>query len=157
MHLLALAGGWPNRDWCAATVGRGDQDPVMSALTAPSQDDARALLATLVRLHRAGISEPLPLAPKTSFAYAAHRQRNSPPKAAEAKAGFEWRKDLGDGREIGDFNDAWQLRAWGKARLADLLVAPARAGEEFDDEPHRFGQLARQVFAPLLGHEVMHG
>ena len=157
VHLLALAGGRPNRDWCAAAVGRGDQDPVMSALTAPSQDDARALLATLVRLHRAGISEPLPLAPKTSFAYAAHRQRNAPPKAAEAKAAFEWRKGLGDGREIGDFDDAWHLRAWGKARLADLLVAPAQAGEEFDDEPHRFGQLARQVFAPLLGHEAVHG
>jgi len=29
------------------------------------------------------------------------------------------------------------------------------AGEPFDDEPHRFGQLARQVWDPLLDHEGM--
>ena len=128
----------------------------MSALTAPSPEEARAALATLAQLHRAGLSLPLPLAPKTSCAYAEQRQKGSPPKAAEAKAAGEWHKKLGDGREFGDFDDAWHLRVWGKVPLRNLFGEPVRAGEAYDDEPHRFGQLARQVFRPLLEHEGFH-
>ena len=42
---------------------------------------------------------------------------------------------------------------WGDARLRDLLGQPAVPGEAFADEQHRFGQLARQVWDPLLDHE----
>jgi exodeoxyribonuclease V gamma subunit len=129
----------------------------MSALTAPDPEEAREVLATLARLHRAGLGGPLPLAPKTSCAYAEQRRKGSPPKAAEAKAAGEWRTLLGDGREFGDFDDAWHQRVWGNAPLGDLFAEPARSGEGHDDEPHRFGQLARQVFGPLLEHEGLHG
>ena len=156
LHVLALTASRPGRDWCAATVGRGGNDPVMSALTAPTPDEARTILTTLVRLHRTGLSEPLPLAPKTSCAYAELRAKGSPPKAAEARAAGEWRKQLSDGREFGDFDDAEHLTVWGSSSLRDLLRQPTRSGEAFDDEPHRFGQLARQVFGPLLEHEGMH-
>jgi hypothetical protein len=67
-----------------------------------------------------------------------------------------WRKSLGDGREIGDFDDPEHRRVWGDAVLGDLLTWPARPGEEHEDEPHRFGQLARQVFGPLLDHEAVY-
>ncbi len=156
LHVLALTAARPGRDWCAATVGRGGNDPVMSALTAPTPDEARTILTTLVRLHRTGLGEPLPLAPKTSCAYAELRAKGSPPKAAEARAAGEWRKQLSDGREFGDFDDAEHLTVWGSSSLRDLLRQPTRSGEAFDDEPHRFGQLARQVFGPLLEHEGMH-
>jgi exodeoxyribonuclease V gamma subunit len=128
----------------------------MSALTAPGPDEARAALATLARLHLAGLREPVPLVPKTSSAYAEQRHLGSPPKAAEARAALEWRKSLSDGREFGDFDDPDHLRVWGRARLGDLLVDPPAPGEAFGSEPHRFGQLARQVFAPLLEHEGTH-
>jgi exodeoxyribonuclease V gamma subunit len=156
VHLLALAAGRPGRAWSAATVGRGGDDPVMSALTAPGTAEAGTLLATLARLHRLGLSRPLPLSPRASCAYAEQRGTGSPPRAAAAKAAGEWRRSLGDGRDIGDFDDPEHLRVWGRTRLPDLLVEPARAGEEHADEPHLFGQLARQVFTPLLAHEGMH-
>jgi exodeoxyribonuclease V gamma subunit len=156
VQLLALVCAEPGRDWCAATVGREGDEPVMSALTAPGVEEAQQVLRTLVRLHRAGLCEPLPLAPKTSCAYAELRQKGSPAKAAEARAAGEWHKQLGDGREFGDFDDAEHLRVWGKVRFGVLLGAPPVPGEANDDEPHRFGQLARQVFSPLLAHEAMH-
>jgi exodeoxyribonuclease V gamma subunit len=156
VHLLALVCAEPGRDWCAATVGRDGEDPVMSALTPPGPEEARELLAGLGRLHRAGLREPLPLAARTSCAYADLRHRGSPARAAEARAAQEWHKRLGDGREFGDFDDVEHLRVWGRTHLGDLLAAEPVRGEAYDDEPHRFGQLARQVFAPLLEHEVMH-
>ena len=60
---------------------------------------------------------------------------------------------IADGREFGDFDDPEHLRVWGSSQLRDLLGEPAVAGEAYDDEPHRFGQLARQVWVPLLAHE----
>ncbi len=154
--LLARACAEPGRQWCAATVGRDGEEPVMSVLTPPSAEVAREVLRTLAQLHRAGLREPLPLAPRTSAAYAELRHRGSPPRAAQAKATGEWHKQLGDGREFGDVDEAEHLRVWGRVPLTTLLVAPAASGQPYDDEPHRFGQLARQVFAPLLEHEEMH-
>jgi len=156
VHVLALAAGRPGTDWCAATVGRGKDGPAMSVLSAPDPEKAREILATLVRLHRAGLSEPLPLAPRSSCAYAEHRAKGSPPKAAEVKAADEWRKRLGDGREFGDFDDSEHLRVWGSSWLPDLLRVPAHPHEPYGDEPHRFGQLARQVFGDLLACEAMY-
>jgi exodeoxyribonuclease V gamma subunit len=128
----------------------------MSVLTPPEPEQARAILTMLVRLHRLGLTEPLPLAPRTSCAYAEHRAKGSPPKAAEVKAAAEWRRQLGDGREFGDFDDPEHLRVWGSSRLPDLLRDPAHPDEPYGDEPHRFGQLARQVFADLLTCEAMY-
>jgi hypothetical protein len=45
---------------------------------------------------------------------------------------------------------------WGPVPLSALLEEPARRSEHHGDEPHWFGQLARQVFGPLLDHEAMH-
>lgn len=156
VYLLALVCAEPGREWCAATVGRDGEDPVMSALTAPGLDEVQHVLRTLARLHRAGLREPLPLAPKTSWAYADLRHRGSPPRAAQARAALEWHKRLADGREFGDFDDAEHLRVWGRAQLGDLLAVVPVGGEPYDDEPHRFGQLARQVFSPVLEREVTH-
>jgi exodeoxyribonuclease V gamma subunit len=155
VQLLALVAGRPGRDWRAATVGRGSDGPAMAALAPPAPEDALAALTTLVGLYRRGLCEPLPLAPKTSCVYAERRRAGSPPAGAVAKAAGQWRRSLNDGREIGDFDDAEHRRVWGDARLADLLE-PSRPGEPFADEPHRFGQLARQVWDPLLGHEGMY-
>jgi exodeoxyribonuclease V gamma subunit len=153
VYLLALVAARPGQDWRAATVGRGSDGPVMAGLVPPTEEDARAALATLVAVRRVGLTRPLPLAPKTSCAYAEHRAKGSPPAGAVARAAGEWRKQLADGREFGDFDDPEHLRVWGSSQLRDLLDEPAVAGEAHDDEPHRFGQLARQVWVPLLAHE----
>jgi len=155
VQLLALVAGRPGRDWHAQTVGRGKDGPAMSFLNGPTQVEATAALDTLVGLYRRGLCEPLPLTPKTSCLYAERRRAGSPPAGAVVKAATEWRRTLGDGREIGEFDDPEHRRVWGDARLRDLLGQRAVAGEPFDDEPHRFGQLARQVWDPLLDHEGM--
>jgi exodeoxyribonuclease V gamma subunit len=157
VYLLALVCSRPEVDWCAATVGRDGEDPVMAALGPPTAEVAREVLLRLARVHAAGLREPLPLAPKTSCAYAQLRLKGSPPKAAEARAAGEWRKHLGERRDFGEFDDVEHLRVWGRVPLAHLLTAPPTPGETYDDvEPHRFGQLARQVFTPLLEHEETH-
>ncbi len=159
VQLLALVAARPDREWCAATVGRGRDAgrPVMSALTAPAREEARELLAALVLLRRRGLCEPLPLAPKTSCAYAELRGRGSPPAAAMARAAGEWRRERRDGTSYGDFADPEHVRVWGEVGLRDLAASRApRPAEAFDDEPHLFGQLARQVWSPLLAHEALH-
>jgi exodeoxyribonuclease V gamma subunit len=157
VQLLALTAGRTEHSWCAATVGRGRDGPAMSALAPPAPDEARALLGGLVALRRSGLREPLPLAARTSCAYAEVRGRGGSVTAAEAKAAGEWRKERGDGTAFGDFEDPAHLRVWGPLGLRELLALHRLcSGEPYDDEPHRFGQLARQVWAPLLGHEGRH-
>jgi exodeoxyribonuclease V gamma subunit len=95
------------------------------------------------------------LTPKASSAYAERRRAGSPAAGAVARAATQWRASRKDGSEFGEFDDPGHRRVWGDARLRDLLGQPAVAGEPFDDEPHRFGQLARQVWDPLLDHEGM--
>jgi exodeoxyribonuclease V gamma subunit len=155
VQLLALVAGRPGRDWRAATVGRGSDGPAMAGLVPPTPEDAVVALGTLVALYRLGLCEPLPLAPRTSSVYAERRRAGSPVAGAVAKAATEWRRSLNDGREIGDFDDAEHRRVWGDTRLRDLLGQPAVRGEPFADEQHRVGQLARQVWDPLLDHEGM--
>jgi exodeoxyribonuclease V gamma subunit len=155
VQLLALVAGRPGRDWRAATVGRGNDGPAMAGLVPPTQEDAVAILTTLVGLYRRGLCEPLPLTPKASSAYAERRRAGSPAAGAVARAATQWRASRKDGSEFGEFEDPGHRRVWGDARLRDLLGQPAVAGEPFDDEPHRFGQLARQVWDPLLDHEGM--
>jgi len=157
IQLLALASGRPGPAWCAATVGRGSDGPVMSALAAPAPERALELLGTLARLRVAGLREPLPLAPRSSCGYAEVRARGGPPRAAEARAAQQWRTSRREGGAFGEFDDAAHVRVWGEVSLRHLLrLGGPRPGEPYADEPHRFGQLARQVFAPLLEHEAMH-
>ncbi len=157
VQLLALASGRPGPSWCAATVGRGPDGPAMSALAGPAPEVALELLETLVRLRAAGLREPLPLAPRSSCAYAEVRRRGGPPRAAEARAAQQWRTSRRDGGAFGEFDDPAHVRVWGEVPLRHLLgLGGPRPAEPYDDEPHRFGQLARQVFGPLLEHEAMH-
>ncbi len=153
VYLLAVVAAYPDRDWSAATVGRGRSQPTMSALVAPPAQDARDLLDQLVRLYRAGLREPLPLSPKSSASYAQKRSVNSPIKASQIKAAQDWRRYY-DGRAIGDFNDTEHRRVWGDVDLAVLLQAPARDGLPWAEEGSWFGQLARTVWDPLLTAET---
>jgi len=154
VYLLALVASDPDRGWRAATVGRGRSGSVMSALTAPTQEQALAELTSLTELFLAGRREPLPFAAKTSCAYAEKRLKDAPVAASEAWAAQSWRKAF-DGRYIGDFDDAEHRRVWGDAQFADLLQQAARPGEDWAHEPHRFGQLARRVWAHLLAFETV--
>ena len=153
VYLLALVAASPERDWKAATVGRGRKTGTqLATLTAPTQEQARVELVSLTDLYLAGRREPLPFAAKTSCAYAEKRLKNVPVAASQAWAEKAWRSNF-DGRDIGDFDDPEHRRVWGDAQLTAVLQEPARPGEAWADEPHRFGQLARRVWEHLLTSE----
>ncbi|WP_380166977.1 exodeoxyribonuclease V subunit gamma [Jannaschia sp. R86511] len=161
LHLLAVTADRPDRAWQAVTLGRGtgrDKDScVRSTLGPVPVDVARSLLGQLVTIHRSGLASPLPLACKTSEAYAAQRRRGRRPAAARHAAGQAWQ----DGRFPGEQSDPEHvlLNAGEPPSLTDLLreratAADLVAGWPADEEGDRFGVLARRVWEPLLAHET---
>jgi exodeoxyribonuclease V gamma subunit len=161
VQLLALSAHSPDRGWRAATVGRGDRkSPVLgSFLTGPDADEALAHLDALVRIHRLGMTRPLPVPPKTACAYAEKRRSGAAPQAAASFAGQQWRRSSGQS-PWGEFDDG-DHRLVGFESMEHLLaVAPGAAAGlsgEYDDEPHLFGMLARQIWTPLLERERVTG
>ncbi|MFY0409506.1 exodeoxyribonuclease V subunit gamma [Solicola sp. PLA-1-18] len=156
VQLLALAAAEPGTPWTAATVGRGRGGSSMARLVAPPEDVARRLLWSLVRLFREGQAGPVPFSPKTSALYAEKRERGTNPHLSVEAARSQWRKTY-DRREIGDFDDAFHRLVWGDAQIEALLVEPPDPSDaDWPDEPHRFGQVARRVWSPLLAVETRH-
>lgn len=156
VQLLALCASSPDRAWKAVTVGRGQRGGAMSSTMAGmSRDDAVQHLEDLVAVYRAGLGIPLPLPPAAAAAYAGKRRSGCSVAVAEALAGKEWRNSAPWG-ESGEFDDADHKRVWGDVHLGKLLEVPADpADTRWPDEPHRFGQLARSVWTPLLDCETV--
>ncbi len=155
---LALTAQWPEREFEAVTAGRGSKGGVALAhLSGVSAEDARRHLDALVQVYRAGLTAPLPLAPKTSCAYAEKRGSGLSPENASSFAGRAWRTGSGP-NEHGEFSDAEHRRVWGEVWLPGILDrGPDILADIWPDEPHVFGRLARQVWAPLLEAEVGSG
>jgi exodeoxyribonuclease V gamma subunit len=144
IELLALTATYPDISWQAMTIGRGRRSllgPVPGAWAA-------RVLGDLVDLYAVGLAEPLPLAPKTSAEYARIR--------------FE-------GKSVANFTDKLE-KVWGEDRdiayerffgvgvsLDQLSRSPSVPAEERGSlaEPSRLGTLARRVWHPLLGSEVL--
>src|SRR6185436_8825819 len=116
--------------------------------------DAVAYLDDLVEVYRAGMGIPLPLPPKAAAVYAAKRRAGATVAVAATHAGREWRQGS-DPREMGEFDDADHQRVWGDVHLDALLAVPPDPSDtRWPDEPHRFGQLARTLWTPLLDAEA---
>jgi hypothetical protein len=92
--------------------------------------------------------------PKTACAYAEKRLTGTPAPAAMAKAGQEWQRGSGE-RAWGEFDDG-DHRLVRLETIDDLQGAPATGSlaEEYPDEPHLFGVLARHIWEPLLRQEL---
>jgi exodeoxyribonuclease V gamma subunit len=156
VHLLVLVAQFPDEGWEAATVGRGYGGVVLSRLRGVDADQARARLGELITLYREGLCRPLPIPPATAHGYAERRHRGIGPRPSETYAGKAWRSGSGQ-KQFGDFDDTHHRTVWGEADLAALLAEPPDpADPEWPEEPHRFGQLARRVWSPLLAAEEMH-
>ena len=158
VYLLALAAQWPNRSWQAVTVGRAPKGGVVgSFLGDVGAEDASGHLDSLVAMYRAGLCTPLPLPPKTSCAYAEKRAAGCSAETATSFAGRSWRSGTGQ-NEQGEYDDLYHQLVWGDADFSALLAeGPDPAEPSYSDEPHRFGQLARRLWTPMLDLEVMHG
>ncbi|WP_141811158.1 exodeoxyribonuclease V subunit gamma [Nocardia bhagyanarayanae] len=151
--LLALA-ATEDRSWRAVTTGRGQfgRPAWRSVLTAPDAPAAVAILRELVKLRDAGLTEPLPVAPTATAAYAERRFRGSTAEEAFAAAEREFNGGPNGPGAFGDHTDRHLRYVWGSApRLEHLMDSPAPAGEP--GETTRFGALARRLWAPLLGAE----
>ncbi|MFC3962854.1 exodeoxyribonuclease V subunit gamma [Nocardia jiangsuensis] len=138
-----------DRSWQALTIGRGRfRTPAWrSELTAPEPPAALGVLRTLVAMRDAGLSEPLPIAPTATAAYAQSRMLGNRREDAEYAALQEFDGDYGDNR------DRHLRYVWGeRVTLAALLAAPAPQGGGAG-EPTRFGALARRLWEPLLRAE----
>lgn len=153
VSLLALA-VTEDRSWRAVSTGRGQfgRPAWRSELTAPDAPVAGEILRELVALRDAGLTEPLPVAPTATAAYAERRFRGAGADDAIAAAEREFNGGPNGPGPFGDHTDRHLRYVWGPApRLEDLMAAPAPAGER--GETTRFGALARRIWAPLLAAE----
>jgi exodeoxyribonuclease V gamma subunit len=150
VRLLAAVASTGDDGLRAVAVGKGRDGAercLLGGLRAPA---ARELLADVVALRDAGLREPLPMAVRTSAAYAQARVRMSAANA-RARAAKEWESDR-FAPEAGEREH--RLLFGGVRSFADLAAAPPGPGEEFADETSRFGVLARRLWTPLLDAQI---
>jgi exodeoxyribonuclease V gamma subunit len=158
VRLLALTAAHPQRPWRAVTIGRGDEDrvavatvPALADTAGARRADALDQLATLADLHDRATREPVPMACKTSAAYAEARVRDG---SARRAAACRWET----GRHPGEDDEPEHLLAFGGRRPFDELAGePPRDDERGPGwdaaEPSRFGRYAMRLWAPLLAAE----
>jgi exodeoxyribonuclease V gamma subunit len=152
VRLLALdAAGHEAR---AATVGKAREgDGITVATIEPlAREDALHELQALADLHDRALCEPLPMACRTSAAYAIARSRGGD---GLRPASSEWSST--DWRAKEDAETEHVLAFGGIRSFADLRGEPPRDDERGPGwdlaEQSRFGRLAMRLWAPLLAHE----
>jgi exodeoxyribonuclease V gamma subunit len=150
VRLLAAVAATGEGERRAVAVGKGRDGADRCLLGGVDPVAAVELLADLVALRDAGLREPLPMALKTSFAYAQGRARMSEPNA-RARAAREWESD----RYAPENADrAHQLVFGAAVPFAQWAEASPAAGERFAGEDTRFGVLARRLWTPLLEKQI---
>jgi exodeoxyribonuclease V gamma subunit len=141
--VLALALAAAEGQGRAVTVGRMGNRARTSTLTAPP--DPVAALADLIDLYERGMCEPLPLAVKSSWAYAGGRLGGNSAEQALESARTEW-----DRKQGGERDDRHHAHVWGDGASFDRLLGAAPGdGEEWAGETTRFGALACRLWAPV--------
>jgi exodeoxyribonuclease V gamma subunit len=147
--VLALALAATEGSGRAVTVGRMRDRARTSTVTAP--EDPRAVLADLVDLFDRGMCEPLPMAVKTSWAYAGGRLEGHDTDRALDAARKEWNRDGG-----GDREDRSHAYVWGpQPAFDDLVAAEPGDGEAWAGERTRFGALACRFWTPVRAVEQL--
>ncbi len=148
--LVALAAAYPEIPWTAVTVGRGTGSPRQSTLGPLEGTLAREVVGNLIDLYDRGLREPLPMAVKSSAAYAETRLAGDDPVYAARKAEQKWATANFPGEDA----NAAHVQVWGSGvPLSRLLLAAPGPDERWAGEPTRFGELALRLWAPLLDHE----
>jgi exodeoxyribonuclease V gamma subunit len=147
-QLLSLSATWPDTSWTAVTIGRAPREGVARSCLGPVEpDQACRHLAGLVELRAQGLCAPLPMAVRAAATYARARFGDMSPANARAKAERDW----DPGRYDGEQADPAHRLVWGDGAGFDVLLAEAGSG----GEPHRFGELARLLWDPLLAAETL--
>ncbi|SDF33149.1 DNA helicase/exodeoxyribonuclease V, gamma subunit [Blastococcus fimeti] len=145
--VLALALAATEGEGRAITVGRMRDRARTSTITAPA--DPAAVLADLLDLYDRGMCEPLPMAVKTSWAYAGSRLDAQDADRALDTARREWNREGGGERE-----DRSHAYVWGdRPAFEDLVAAGPGDGEAWPGEVTRFGALACRFWTPVRAAE----
>jgi exodeoxyribonuclease V gamma subunit len=151
-QLLALTAAFPGTPWTAVTIGRNSRGGALRSTLGPIESAAlaREQLGDLVDLRDRGLRQPLPMAVKTSEAYADKRNRGLSIANAVNGAAFAW----DTGKYPGEQDDEAHQLLWGPSpSLAALRSETPWADELAVDETSRFGVLARRLWTPLLAAE----
>ncbi|HWU32984.1 MAG TPA: exodeoxyribonuclease V subunit gamma [Marmoricola sp.] len=145
VSLLALAADAPGRGWTAGALGRGSRAPAQR-VTFMSPQDPLAVLKDLVGLYDAGMTSPLPLPLKTSYAWAEGYRQGGASRAAA------WARGRWDGGNFPGERDLPTQRAiWGSAMTWDRLVAlQPHPDEDPTGVGTRLGALALTLWGPLM-------
>ena len=147
IKLLALSANQPGREVTAVCVGRAVDDTA-AARCLGTPPDPLAVLRDLMALYDAGRREPLPLPPRTSFAWAKarHAGRGDP----RWRANSEWTSYPDKSREN---EKPAPAKAFGRRAPLDVLLEPPRPGEEVEGENTRLGAYAARLWLPMLRAE----
>ncbi|MBX7133423.1 MAG: exodeoxyribonuclease V subunit gamma [Fimbriimonadaceae bacterium] len=152
VRLLALCAHGLDCD--ALVIGRHNQGGKEVALSAPT--DPTGVLAGLLDIRAAGLREPLPLGPETSYAYAARRKSMSA-EDAHAVAAKAWTStSAGAFRNSGENDEKSISLVYGSDAPFSVWwdqSAPASEHWSAEEPSNRFAQLALRVFGPLFDHE----
>jgi exodeoxyribonuclease V gamma subunit len=161
VRLLVLSATWPERPFCAQTVGRSQRRGATIAIAdiaplgpdAPSRKTAaESHLEALVEVFERGMCEPLPLYADTSAAWAgAVAEGKDPDRAAGAEwvSGWDYSKEDKEAEHV--------LVLGGALALGDVLqLAGLPRGDETAWGPPgstRFAAYAHRIWDALLAHE----
>ncbi|RIJ79108.1 exodeoxyribonuclease V subunit gamma [Nakamurella silvestris] len=165
--VVALTAAHPDIPWTAHVLGRrvrqvrrrpGEQEewatgtPWQTVLGPITHDQAWETLARQVDLFERGLRAPLPMAARSSAAYATARRDHVDTAEALAAAGLIWAGDRDQGP--GERNLPAHRLLWGhEAPFARLADSPPPAEERWAGESTRFGELARRLWTPLFAAE----
>jgi exodeoxyribonuclease V gamma subunit len=160
VRLVALSAARPDQPWEARSIGRGRRKGSVGVATVgPLGSDpderrrlASAYLALLVELYDHGLRAPLPMACDASAAWAEAAAAGKDPVEAASRewdGNFDW---PGENAE-----PAHRLALGATLPMTTVLLAlplTAETGPGWaDDEPSRFGRLARRLWDDLLSCE----
>ena len=154
VRLLALRAHGLDCD--AMVIGRHNQGGKEVALSAPT--DPAEVLAGLLDIRAAGLREPLPLGPETSYAYASRRKSISDDDAHDFAARVWMSTSTGTFRNKRENDERSISFVYGSdAPFSVWWDRPAPAAEQWSasEPPNRFAQLALRVLGPLIDHEQM--
>ncbi|MFO8074343.1 MAG: exodeoxyribonuclease V subunit gamma [Polyangia bacterium] len=132
----AAPGDLPRR---SALIGRPatDKKTVVRVDLPPLGEEARELLARLLRIYLLGRAEPLPFHPETSFEYAREACAGKNEKEALAAARKDWKKKA--------------EKEWFDSSPAERCFADGNlVGATGFDESARFEQISARVLGPLI-------
>jgi exodeoxyribonuclease V gamma subunit len=147
VQLLALTAAHPSRSFEALTIGRASSGGGVTVCRIAPLDAATALqhLEDIVELYDRGMREPLPLAVKSSAAYAEAALAGHGAAAAGAK---QWESEWSFDKEDRDLEH--QLVHGRVVSFDELTEAPPRPDESFEDaETSRFGRYALRLWRGL--------